>query len=69
MNCYWNRENFRYMEQKFPESPTSHTADPHPSLMLATISGEKSLNCELICISVHINELQTYEYSYFLLSN
>lgn len=28
------------------------------------ISGEKSLNCELICISVHINEHQTYEYSY-----
>lgn len=31
----------------------------------ASLGGELRLNCALICIIVHINEAQLYEYSYF----
>lgn len=31
----------------------------------ASLGGKLKLNCVLICIIVHINEAQVYEYSYF----
>lgn len=37
---------------------------PVCALTLANISGEKELNCVLICIIVHINEVSAYEYAF-----
>lgn len=49
------------MVQKFPESVPRLRHNTRKN-----ISGEKQLNCALICIIVHINEAPAYEYSYFL---
>lgn len=47
------------MVQKFPQN-----RPPVCALTLANISGEKELNCVLICIIVHINEVSAYEYAF-----
>lgn len=59
-------ENFKdRWSRNFPLPPhPPHT--PPRALTLTSVSREKSLNCVLICISVHINEPIAYEYSYFL---
>lgn len=49
---------------KIDGAEISRNRPPVCALTLANISGEEKLNCVLICIIVHINEVSAYEYAF-----
>lgn len=54
--------NGRFLKIDGAEISRNHP--PVCALTLANISGEEKLNCVLICIIVHINEVSAYEYAF-----